>query len=42
MPETAQNIADALGISRQESDAFAARSQARYEAARQRGFSTRS
>ena len=38
MPETAQNIADALGISRQESDAFAARSQARYEAARQRGF----
>ena len=38
MPETAQNIADALGISRQESDAFAARSQTRYEAARQRGF----
>ncbi|MFT6339064.1 MAG: acetyl-CoA C-acetyltransferase [Alcanivorax sp.] len=38
MPETAQNVADDLGISREVSDAFAARSQQRYEAARERGF----
>ena len=38
MPETAQNVADDLGISREEADAFAARSQQRYEAARERGF----
>lgn len=38
MPETAQNVADDLGISREASDAFAARSQQRYEAARERGF----
>ena len=38
MPETAQNVADDLGISREAADAFAARSQQRYEAARERGF----
>ena len=38
MPETAQNVADDLGISRDASDAFAARSQQRYQAARERGF----
>ena len=38
MPETAQNVADDLGISREEADAFAARSQQRYEAASERGF----
>ncbi len=38
MPETAQNVADDLGISREQADAFAARSQQRYEAARERGF----
>ena len=38
MPETAQNVADDLGISREASDAFAARSQQRYQAAREQGF----
>lgn len=38
MPETAQNVADDLGISREEADAFAALSQQRYAAARERGF----
>ncbi|WP_303759700.1 3-oxoadipyl-CoA thiolase [Alcanivorax jadensis] len=38
MPETAQNVADDLGIGREEADAFAARSQQRYEAARECGF----
>ena len=38
MPETAQNVADDLGISREASDAFAARSQQRYQMAREQGF----
>ncbi|MEY1662127.1 3-oxoadipyl-CoA thiolase [Isoalcanivorax beigongshangi] len=38
MPETAQNVATELGISRADADAFAARSQAHYEAARAAGF----
>jgi len=38
MPETADNIARDLAISRQDSDQFAAASQARYEAARLDGF----
>jgi len=38
MPETADNIASDLSISREESDAFAAASQAKYEAARADGF----
>jgi acetyl-CoA C-acetyltransferase len=38
MPETADNVARDLGVSRGDSDAFAARSQARYEAARAAGF----
>ncbi|WP_372023640.1 3-oxoadipyl-CoA thiolase [Tistrella mobilis] len=38
MPETADNIARDLAIGREESDAFAARSQATYEAARAAGF----
>ena len=38
MPETAQNVAEDLGISRESADAFAARSQQRYEDARERGF----
>lgn len=38
MPETAQNVAEDLGISREAADAFAARSQQRYEDARERGF----
>jgi acetyl-CoA C-acetyltransferase len=38
MPETADNIARDLGISREDSDRFAAASQARYEAARADGF----
>ncbi len=38
MPQTADNIALDLGISRADSDAFAAGSQAKYEAARVRGF----
>jgi acetyl-CoA C-acetyltransferase len=38
MPQTADNIARELGISRVDSDAFAALSQARYELARVDGF----
>lgn len=38
MPQTADNIAHALDISRADTDAYAARSQARYEAARAAGF----
>ncbi|WP_193165311.1 3-oxoadipyl-CoA thiolase [Microbulbifer hainanensis] len=38
MPETADNIAADLGITREESDRFAAASQEKYEAARQAGF----
>ncbi len=38
MPQTADNIASDLGISREQSDIFAAGSQARYEAARVDGF----
>ncbi len=40
MPETADNIASDLGISRADSDIFAAASQAKYEAARVAGFFT--
>jgi len=40
MPETADNIASDLGISREQADAFAAASQAKYEAARADGFFT--
>jgi len=38
MPQTADNIASDLGISREDSDSFAAASQAKYEAARADGF----
>lgn len=38
MPQTADNIAKDLGISRDESDIFAAASQSKYEAARAAGF----
>ncbi|MDI5920800.1 3-oxoadipyl-CoA thiolase [Halomonas sp. LR5S13] len=38
MPETADNVAQDLGLGRDESDAFAARSQARYGAAQDQGF----
>ena len=38
MPETADNVATELGISRAESDRFAAASQARYAAAKAAGF----
>lgn len=38
MPQTADNIASDLGISREDSDTFAASSQAKYEAARADGF----
>ncbi|MBU3070162.1 3-oxoadipyl-CoA thiolase [Aestuariicella sp. G3-2] len=38
MPETADNIASDLNISREESDIFAAASQAKYESARAEGF----
>ena len=38
MPQTADNIASDLGISREQSDTYAAGSQARYEAARADGF----
>lgn len=38
MPQTADNIASDLAISRDASDAFAAASQAKYESARQDGF----
>jgi 3-oxoadipyl-CoA thiolase len=38
MPETAENVAEAFGISRQDQDLFALRSQQRTAAAQQRGF----
>ncbi|HBP76824.1 MAG TPA: 3-oxoadipyl-CoA thiolase, partial [Alcanivorax sp.] len=38
MPETAQNVASDLGISREQADAYAAQSQRRYEDARVDGF----
>lgn len=38
MPETGDNVAREFGISREQADRFAARSQARFEAARQAGF----
>ncbi len=38
MPQTADNIASDIGISREQSDSFAANSQAKYEAARADGF----
>ncbi|OTG90928.1 3-oxoadipyl-CoA thiolase [Acinetobacter sp. ANC 3813] len=38
MPETGDNVAVEFGISREEADAFAAASQAKYEAAKQAGF----
>ena len=38
MPETADNVARELGISREQADAYAARSQALYETARAEGF----
>ncbi|WP_447750190.1 3-oxoadipyl-CoA thiolase [Pseudomonas nicosulfuronedens] len=38
MPETGDNVAREFGISREQADRFAARSQASYEAARQAGF----
>ncbi|RHW19591.1 3-oxoadipyl-CoA thiolase [Pseudomonas jilinensis] len=38
MPQTADNVAADLGISREEADAYAARSQALYEKARAEGF----
>jgi 3-oxoadipyl-CoA thiolase len=38
MPETAENVAAEFGIARADQDAFAARSQARYAAAKARGF----
>jgi len=40
MPETADNIARDLGLSRELADQFAAQSQARYEEARRTGFYT--
>lgn len=40
MPETADNIARDLGLSRELADQFAAQSQARYEEARRSGFYT--
>jgi acetyl-CoA C-acetyltransferase len=38
MPQTGDNVAHEYGIDRAQADVFAARSQANYEAARQRGF----
>jgi 3-oxoadipyl-CoA thiolase len=38
MPETAENVAAEFGVGRADQDAFAARSQARYAAAKARGF----
>ena len=38
MPETGDNVAVEFGISREQADAFAAASQAKYEAAKQAGF----
>ncbi|MCL5041699.1 MAG: 3-oxoadipyl-CoA thiolase [Gammaproteobacteria bacterium] len=40
MPQTADNVAAELGISREEADTYAARSQALYEKARSEGFFT--
>ncbi len=40
MPETADNVASDLGISREESDAFAAWSQQKYQDAKEAGFYT--
>jgi acetyl-CoA acyltransferase len=40
MPETAENVAADFGVARVDQDAFALRSQQRYEAARLRGFFT--
>lgn len=40
MPETGDNVAREFGISREQADRFAARSQANFEAARQAGFFT--
>ena len=40
MPQTADNVAAEVGISREEADTYAARSQALYEAARADGFFT--
>ena len=38
MPETGDNVAAEFGISREQADQFAAASQAKYQAAKQRGF----
>jgi len=38
MPETAENVAESLGIGREESDRFAAASQRKYSAAKDAGF----
>lgn len=38
MPETAENVAEEFSISREDQDAFAARSQARTQAAKEAGF----
>ena len=38
MPETGENVAEQFGVSRADQDAFAARSQARWAAASERGF----
>jgi acetyl-CoA C-acetyltransferase len=38
MPETGDNVAREVGVTREEADRYAARSQARYEAARAAGF----
>ncbi len=38
MPETGDNVAETFGISREDSDRFAAASQAKYEQAKQDGF----
>ena len=38
MPQTGDNVAQEYGISREQADVFAARSQANYEAARESGF----
>lgn len=40
MPQTGDNVAAELGISREQADTFAAASQAKYEAAREAGFFT--
>ena len=38
MPETGENVAEQFGVSRDDQDAFAVRSQARWAAANERGF----